>query len=138
MEEYFGEAAPGQPQPATQSANPKPVNTVNRPSTPTSDSNKTADSLRAEKSPNGANVDPNKLAERKRQVMAEICRQVMAAKVSAMLGLYSGLMGIIKMHISSYGGNIGQPVQPQQQQPAQPQKVQQPVQQQQVVPNQVQ
>jgi len=135
MEEYFGEAAPGsQIKPATQSANPKPVNTTpnSNPTTPTSASNKTADSLQASKAPQGAPVNAAALAQKKRQVVAEIVRGALAAKLSAATATYFALSQIMKAHVASYGGQM-----PNQQPQNNPAPATQP-QQQQAVPNQVQ
>ena len=132
MEEYFEEAVSSQAKPATQSANPKPVSS-DKPETPTSNSNKTADSLAASKAPMGAQVDPNRLAEQKRQVVAEIVRAAASAKLAAMTSLYFSMMQIMKAHVASYGGNVGQQQPQQQMAPAQ-----QPVQPQQQAPQQTQ
>jgi hypothetical protein len=132
MEEYFEEAVSSQAKPATQSANPKPVASA-KPDTPTGNSNKTADSMQANKTPMGAPVDAAKLAEQKRQVVAEIVRAAASAKLAAMTSLYFSMMQLMKAHVASYGGNVGQQQSQQQMAPAQ-----QPAQQQQAMPQQTQ
>jgi hypothetical protein len=127
MEEYFEEASPTPTMnKATISGNKAAPATTNSgdPNNNQSNTNKTADAMAASKVPNGAPVDPNKLAEQKKQIMVEVIRMAIAGKLSAASNLYRNLMMVMKIHVASYrGGN--QPQQPQQQQIPPQQQVQQ-------------
>jgi hypothetical protein len=79
-------------------------------------------------------VSADALAQKKRQVVAEIVRGALAAKLSAATATYFALSQIMKAHVASYGGQM--PNQQPQNNPAPVAQPQQP--QQQVAPNQVQ